>query len=273
MREPSAGVSVSPGAAIVAGLGLLLTLTALLAAPRGADDTPSVRLSVEVPDILLLAGATAFALAAVIVIGIGLSPNRRRPELDEELFERYRRFLSLPWWLQVLLRLLPILPLIALVAVFWFAWPHLEDSFFAWGRRLFTAPDGSETAIPETPVVSLPWLGSLLGLLALGVGLASLAAALLLLFPERLAEWWNRRSRLWTAEPLLEAVDESLDDLASEPDARVAIIKCYRRFERVAARAPVPPAPRQTAQGCTRRGLARPAPPPPAGGRRCPPCW
>src|SRR2546427_749022 len=116
-------------------------------------------------------------------------------------------------------------------------WPHREDSFFAWGRRLFTAPDGSETPIPETPVVSPPWLGSLLGLLALGVGLASLAAALLLLFAERLAEWWNRRSRLWTAEPLLEAVDESLDDLASEPDARVAIIKCYRRVAPRAARA------------------------------------
>jgi Domain of unknown function (DUF4129) len=257
VREPSARVSVSPGAAIVAGGGLLLTLTALLAAPRGADDTPSVRLSAEVPDILLLAGATAFALAAVIVMGIGLSPNRRRPELDEELLDRYRRFLALPWWLQVVLRLLPILPLIALLAVFWFAWPHLEESFFAWGRRLFTAPDVAETPIPEIPVVSLPWLGSLLGLLALGVGLASLAAALLLLFAERLAEWWNRRNRLWTAEPLLDAVDESLDDLASEPDARVAIIKCYRRFERVAARARVPRAPWQTSEEFMREALAR----------------
>src|SRR2546428_12642386 len=235
MREPSARVSVSPGAAIVAGGGLLLTLTALLGAPRGGTDRPSVPLRVEVPDILLLAGATAFALAAVIVIGIGLTPNRRRPELDEELFERYRRFLALPWWLQVLLRLLPILPLIALIAAFWFAWPNLEESFFAWGRRLFTAPDASETPISETPVVSLPWLGSLLGLLALGVGLASLAAALLLLFAERLGAWGSRRRRTWADEPLLEAVDESLDDLASEPDARVAIIKCYRRFERVAA--------------------------------------
>lgn len=264
VREPSARVSVSPVAAIVAGGGLVLTLTALLAAPRGGDDTPSGRLSVEVPDILLLAGATAFALAAVIVMGIGLSPNRRRPEFDEELFERYRRFLSLPWWLQVLLRLLPILPLLALVAAFWFAWPHLEESFFAWGRRLFPALDASETPISETPVVSLPWLGSLLGLLALGVGLASLAAALLLLFAERLAEWWNRRSRLWTAEPLLEAVDESLDDLASEPDARVAIIKCYRRFERVAARARVPRAPWQTSEEFMREALARLALPRPA---------
>src|SRR2546425_5216725 len=96
MREPSARVSVSPGAAIVAGGGLLLTLTALLAAPRGGDETPYVRLSVEVPDILLLAGATAFALAAGIVMGIRLSPNRRRPGVGEELLERYPRFLALP---------------------------------------------------------------------------------------------------------------------------------------------------------------------------------
>jgi len=264
VRELSARVLVSPGAAIVAGGGLLLTLTALLVTPRGADDTPSVRLSVEVPDILLLAGATAFALAAVIVMGIGLSPNRRRSELDEELFERYRRFLRLPWWLQVLVRLLPLLPLVAIVLVFWFAWPHLEDSFIAWGRRLLTAPATPEAAGPESSVVSLPWLGWLLGLLALGVGLASLAVALLVLFAERLTEWWDRRGRVSAPAPLLEAVDESLDDLSSEADARVAIIKCYRRFERVAARARVPRAPWQTSEEFMLATLARLALPRPA---------
>src|SRR2546428_12110764 len=104
MREPSARVSVSPGAAIVAGGGLLLTLTALLGAPRGGDDTPSVRLSVEVPDILLLAGATAFAPAALVVMGSGRSPNRRRPAADEELFQRYLPFPPLPLRALVLLR-------------------------------------------------------------------------------------------------------------------------------------------------------------------------
>ena len=222
-------------------------LELVLVDDASTDDTPSVRLSVEVPDILLLAGATAFALAVVIVMGIGLSPNRRRSELDEELFERYRRFLRLPWWLQVLVRLLPLLPLVAIVLVFWFAWPHLEDSFIAWGRRLLTAPATPEAAGPESSVVSLPWLGWLLGLLALGVGLASLAVALLVLFAERLTEWWDRRGRVSAPAPLLEAVDESLDDLSSE-----------------AARARVPRAPWQTSEEFMLATLARLALPRPA---------
>jgi Domain of unknown function (DUF4129) len=261
-REPSARVPVSPGAAIVAGGALLLTLTALLVAPHRTADMPSVRFSVEVPDLLLLAGATSFALSAVILLGIGLSRNRREP--DNELLERYRRFLRLPWWLQILLRLVPILPLIAMLAVLWYAWPHLEESVLAWGRRILMAGDGSEAPKPDIPVIPLPWLGWSLGVLALVAGLASLAVALVILFAERLAEWWESRRRGPADGPLLEVVDESLDDLASEADARAAIIKCYRRFERVAARARVPRAPWQTPAEFMLEALARLALPRPA---------
>ncbi|MGH8256870.1 MAG: DUF4129 domain-containing protein [Steroidobacteraceae bacterium] len=38
-----------------------------------------------------------------------------------------------------------------------------------------------------------------------------------------------------TAAHLTEAVEESLDDLRREADPRVAIIKCYQRFERLLA--------------------------------------
>lgn len=260
--EPSSRVPVSPGAAIVAGGGLLLTLTALLVAPRWAGDTQPVRFSVDVPDVLLMAAATALALAAVVLLGIGLSRNRRDP--DGELYERYRRFFALPWWLQVLLRLVPLLPLLAIVAVLWVAWPLLEDSVLSWGRRILTASPGSDDPSANIPVVPLPWLGWLLGIGALVLGLASLAVALLLLFAERLADWWDRRHRVPVAEPLLEAVDESLDDLASEPDARAAIVKCYRRFERVAARARVPRAPWQTPDEFMLEILSRLALPRPA---------
>ena len=41
--------------------------------------------------------------------------------------------------------------------------------------------------------------------------------------------------RAAAASPLTEAVEESLEDLRAEPDARRAIIRCYARFERVAA--------------------------------------
>jgi len=78
-----------------------------------------------------------------------------------------------------------------------------------------------------------------------------------LLFAERIARWWERRNRVEAAEPLSEAVQDGLDDLASEPDARAAIIKCYRRFERVAARASVIRAPWQTPEEFMRETLRR----------------
>jgi Domain of unknown function (DUF4129) len=262
-REPSARVPGAAGATIIAGGGLLLTLAALLAASRGVDDAPPVRVTVDVPDALLMAGAIAFVLAAIVVLAIALSRDRVRPP-DGELYERYRKLLELPWWLQTLFQLLPVLPLIAVVAILWFGWPLFEETFIAWGRRLLQPPPASETPTPETPIVSLPWLGWLLGLLALVAGLATLAVALVLLFAERLADWWERRTRRLVTEPLRAAVEESLDDLADDADPRTAIIKCYQRFERVASRARVPRAPWQTPEEFMRATLARLALPPDA---------
>ncbi len=241
-----------PGTALVAGAGLILALTALLAASHTSEDLPSFRLRVEVPDPFLLASGVAFALAVAIVIGMALSRDRRRQEVERE--EEPSR---LPWWLQALLRTLPLLPLLVTLLVFSFGWQHVESSLLALGRlMMFAAPDG-DAPRPDVPVLSLPWLGWLVGLLALLAGLATLALAMLLLFADQIARWWERRNRAEPDAPLGEAVQEGLDDLASEPDARVAIIKCYRRFERVAARARVPRAPWQTPEEFMRETLRR----------------
>ncbi|MGH9673539.1 MAG: hypothetical protein ACRD44_10190, partial [Bryobacteraceae bacterium] len=121
-----------PGAAVVASAGLLLALTALLAASRGAEDMPSFRLHVEVPDPLLFASGAAFALAVAIVIGIGLSRDRRRREEEAEREEEEPS--KLPWWLQTLLRTLPLVPLVAILVVFSFGWQYVESSLLAWSR-------------------------------------------------------------------------------------------------------------------------------------------
>jgi len=243
-----------PGAAFVAGAGFLLALTALLTASRSPDDLPSFRLHIEVPDPLLLASGAAFVLAVAIVTGIALSRDRRRREGEIERQEEPSR---LPWWARALLRALPFLPLLATLIVFSFGWQYVESSLLAWSRlMMLAAPDG-EAARPDVPVLSLPWLGWLLGLLALVAGLAALAMAMLLLFAERVARWWERRHRAELPEPLGEAIQDGLDDLAGEPDARVAIIKCYRRFEHVAALARVPRAPWQTPEEFMRETLRR----------------
>lgn len=240
-----------PGSALVAGAGLLLALTALLAGSRAPDDLPTFRLHVDVPESLLLASGVAFTVAVAIVLTMALFRDRRREEEPPREEERPK----LPWWLRALLRVLPLLPLVATLIVFSLGWQYVETSLLAWSRMIGVGTDPLAGA--ETPVVSLPWLGWLVGLLALLAGLATLAMALLLLFAERIARWWERRERAAAAEPLGEAVQDGLDDLAIAPDARSAIIRCYRRFERVAARARVPRAPWQTPDEFMRETLRR----------------
>src|SRR5207302_2278052 len=149
-----------PGAALVAGAGLFLAMTALLAASRAPEDTPSFRLHVAVPDPLLLASGAAFTLAVAIVIGIALSRDRRREEVERE-----EEPSKLPWWLQAILRALPLLPLLAILVAFSFGWQYVESSLLAWSRFVMFAGSDAGAPQPELPVLSLPWLGWLLGLL------------------------------------------------------------------------------------------------------------
>jgi hypothetical protein len=240
-----------PGAALVAGAGLFLALTALLAGSSAPGDTPSFRLHAAIPDPLLLASGAAFALAVAIVIGIALSRDRRRE------LERVEEPTKPPWWLQAIMRVLPLVPLLAILVGFSLGWPYVESSLLAWSRFVRFAGSDPGAPRPVIAVLSLPWLGWLAGLLLLLAGLATLAVALVLLFAERIARWWDRLDDAAAAEPLSEVVQEGLDDLASEPDARVAIIRCYRRFERAAARARVARAPWQTPDEFMREALRR----------------
>jgi len=240
-----------PGAALVAGAGLFLAMTALLAGARAPADMPSFRLRAAVPDALLFASGAAFTLAVAIVIGIALSRDRRR---EVEPVEEPSK---LPWWLQALTKVLPLLPLLLTLVVFSVGWPYVESSLLAWSRFVMFAGSDPGAPQPEIPVISLPWLGWLTGLVLLLAGLATLGVALVLLFAERIARWWDARAGGEGTEPLSEAVQEGLDDLATEPDARAAIIRCYRRFERVAARARVVRAPWQTPDEFMREALER----------------
>src|SRR5262249_46853940 len=84
----------------------------------------------------------------------------------------------------------------------------------------------------------------LIGTLALLAGFGSLAFALWLLFAI-----WRSRSTIVLAQPraaLAQAVDDSLDDLRRQTDARAPIMRIYGNFERALARAKSPRRPWQT---------------------------
>ena len=86
-------------------------------------------------------------------------------------------------------------------------------------------------ASPDAPFL-VTWTFAVLALVAAS---GALALALWFISGDRLARWWEREDDDPAPPVLAEAVEESLEDLRTEPEARRAIIRCYARFERAAA--------------------------------------
>ena len=228
---------------LVASLGLLVVLAALLDRYRDLDATaPAIRVTFTVPEVLVAATTLVVTLAAIVML---VAARSRRAKEDEEAppeRESFRR----TWWGQIIAPILAMIPLIVIVVIMWMDGGHLASELLALGRWLNGGAGAGDGANPPI-IVSLPWLGWTVGLIALLVALLLLAIALLVLFAERVAAWLTGPPEVGEAEALLEVVDDGLDDLADELDPRAAIIAAYRRFERASARARVPRAPWQTA--------------------------
>lgn len=230
--------------------GLILAVLALASDPAvpTAPDAGG-HLVVELPRPLVMLAVGAAALAVFVFFAFMLALARLRGK-DEEA----RRSL---WGML----LFPVLIGLALLA-------HdgrLEGLF----NRLQTPAPGSPLGDWSVwafngPAVSVPVVTGLLSAFMLAAGLGSLALVCWMLLGERIREWWAVRRALVATAPLADAVDESLDDLRDEPDARRAIVRCYRRFEQALARSAVARAPWQTPMELMREALGRlplPAPP------------
>lgn len=225
----------------IALAGLLVGVVALSSEPgRDGSDSPAARLLIDLPHDVVTLASIAGSLAILLWFAFLLALARRRRRDTET--ER-------GLWGTLLFSL--ILTAVAL----WhrdlpqgllFRWPGQRVAF----DRLAVPPGA------EAPTVSVPLFTGAVSALLVVAALASLALAGFLLFGERLAQWWRRPA---TAErrPLTVAVEESLDDLQGDVDARLAIIRCYRRFEDALARSRVPRAPWQTPLEFMRDALAR----------------
>ena len=236
---------------IVAAVGLVLALAALMDTRAALDALPAMRVTFTVPQGLLVASGIVLLLAWAFMMVAARS--RRKP--DEEPESDTRR--HWPWWRQVLAQLVLLAPIVATVLVLWLDGGRLAAAVLALGQAFFggsgLAPDGAA----DGPVISLPWVGWSVGLLALAAALLTLAVALLIVFSDRLVAWWLARHRRGDAADMAQVVDESLGDLDADADPRAAIIRCYRRFEQVAARARVRREPWQTADEFLRDLLRR----------------
>jgi hypothetical protein len=206
-----------------------------------------------------MAVVAAFMLSALLVFVLLLPRGlRRRRKGDEELELYYEPPKVSPWVFLVLWGLV-LIPLGFAAYLLWLGWAPVGESGALLHRpfRLSPAPPPFRAAAGK-PVVSFPLFTGAVAVLALLAALGSLGLALWIFFGDRLARWWHGPLSFGRGtERLGQAVEESLDDLRREPDARRAIIRCYRRFEQVLARSGVPRAPWETPVEFMRAALGR----------------
>jgi hypothetical protein len=252
------------GPAVATATGLLLAMVAALA-PRveeGASGSSPTGIILPLPGWLMIASLAALAAASLLFIAL-LFPGPRRPrKQSEHEYEMAYEPRKAPLTVVLLLVIVALAPPgIFAASILWAD----RSEFLLYGRpasgpsqaapALLTpaAPPPARAEGPTRP--ASPLTAGLLDTLAVLGGLGSLVLVLWLRFGDRL---W--RSPLDDERPraqLAAAVEESLDDVRLEPDARTAIIKCYRRFENVVAAAELPRAPWQTPVEFMRAVLGR----------------
>jgi hypothetical protein len=245
------------GPAIFTMIGLLLALSATLGGPGSLEGELAARLAIRLPDWVVVVAVGALFASALLILGFLRPQLRRRKRKDEPEFVPYYEPPKLTLSTLAGLVALLLVPLGILVYLLWAQHGSLPPE----AGHLARQPGGpmappSVSALPSPPTATAPlfnrfYIGLVL-LLTLGV------LGFILWLHAGGLPW--RRGRLEAPEPiearLAEAVDDSLDDLRTLADARAAIIKCYLRFEEVAARAALPRHPWETPTEYMGRALA-----------------
>jgi len=213
-------------ASLVVGLAGLVRLAD--PAATGADDLTGV---IRLPASLTSAIAVIVTLAVVVFfLGIARALRARRQgegELGPLESEPVRR----PW-LHVLAQILSFVNVLVLGYLLW-------KNALPFGGLLGLGGGGAaDGALLGSPQPEAPWVVTwTFAALALIAAATMLALAMWFASGDRLAEWWSREDGEEEPPPpaLVEAVDDGMEDLRGESDARRAIIRCYARFERAAA--------------------------------------
>ena len=170
-----------------------------------------------------------FTLAALVfLMDLVRRVRSRRPDEGETALAPEPP--RVPAWLRVVTQVATLAYFVLLAYVLW----SRGLPFMAMMLGQGGAPGGASLLVEELPDAP-PLVTWTFGVLALVAGIGALALALWVAFSDRLTEWWVGETRESTTAPLAEVVEESREDLRTEPDPRRAIIRCYARFERVAA--------------------------------------
>jgi hypothetical protein len=242
--------------ALAAG-GLIASLAGLTGSSVGVPEgSGSTRLVLRVPDPLVALVLLSLALAVVLLLALLLPRGLRRRKREEEEYEQVHELPKAPAWLALVLWALVLLPFAAAGYLVWNGALSIPAELASHQRFSASQPPRLEPRA-EAPAVLAPLYSKAVAALAVAAGLGALALAFWILFGDRLAWWWAGPVPADRSAPLIEAVEESLEHLRLEPDARRAVIKCYQRFEQVLARSKLPRAPWQTPVEFMREALRR----------------
>ena len=244
----SEGVSLRLGAGVVIATGLLLVLAATVGPLPAPASDPGAKVMIRLPDAVRVVVLGLLALSTIILFSL---QRRRRP--TEETLAPAPAAQRLPPWAAALVSLL-------LVVLAW---------YLVW--RYWSGPDGQPIekafaviaglldllTLPQKPPTSIPSLELAIAALLLLLALAVFAVMALVVMADRLEKWWTQREGADRPPAVPETLALIQADLRAEPDARVAIIRAYGRFERALAAARAPRAAWQTPAEFMRTTLAR----------------
>jgi hypothetical protein len=210
------------------GTGFVIALAAVLRMAGSVPEGDHVTGAIRLPGPVTAAILALFGLALVIFLGdlVRRALAKREREDDGAPAEEPT---PVPSWLR---RVTLVLSLVN-VAVLAYLWRRavLEGGLFVGAGGL-----ASGLLLPDTEVLIAPALFNwVFGSLAVMAGLGALGLALWSALGDRLVPDGRDADSAMPAAPLRTAVEESLDDLRAEGDPRRAIVRCYARFERVAA--------------------------------------
>jgi len=232
-------------ASLVVGLAALVRMADPAAGTP--DDTTG---AIHLPWLVTGTIATLFSVAALLFL-LGVLRRLRSRRHEEEEPEGAPEVVRRQPWLQALAQ---ILSFVNFLVIGYLLWKNVRplDILMSLGQGAASA-----TALPQEAPVPAPFLVTwTFAVLALVAGSGALAFAVWFTSGARLAAWWEGEAEDPAPSPLAEAVDESLEDLRAEPDARRAIIRCYARFERASAASGLVRMPWQTPMEFMREALS-----------------
>jgi hypothetical protein len=235
---------------LAASFVVALTAVIRMAAPLGAGEADLTGM-IRLPQPVTATIVTLFSLAAaVFLVDLVRRAARRRDDDEEGAAEAEPP--RMPAWLRAITQVATLAYFFAIAYLLWRGAIPLVDGMLAGRGGLAMDGAGSSAAPAAPPFVTWTFAG-----LAIAAGLGALAVALWVALGDRLALLWKSPDADDLPEPLAAAVDESLDDLRGEADPRRAIIRCYARFERVAAASGVARRPWSTPMEFMREALGR----------------